>query len=189
MPGLVGPIGVAMNNDSKRKGARLQNKLLVSLACIWAAALVGQPVSAQRAPADIDALAVEEFQPLLDSYQGRVTLVNLWATWCAPCLREIPELLELEAELADRGFSLIAISLDDADEVETIREFRDEWFPTLKTWHNTTRDWFQLIATLEPNWSGVLPTSFLLDREGNLVATITGGKDYAAFEAEIVPLL
>jgi thiol-disulfide isomerase/thioredoxin len=166
----------------------VQRWLTVSAAVLCFTLLSGR-LAAQPQPEDIDPLSVDEFGALLEAHKGQVTLVNLWATWCAPCLREIPELLELEAHLGDRGFRLIAISLDDVDATATIREFRDEWFPTLKTWHNTTEDWFRLIASLEPNWSGVLPTSFLLDRDGNLVATITGGKDYAAFEAAITPLL
>ena len=70
-------------------------------------ALAATP-SVRPFPDDIDPLNVDQFQGLLGAYRGQVTLVNLWATWCAPCLRELPELLELEADLADRGFSLIA---------------------------------------------------------------------------------
>ncbi len=168
---------------------RIRHGARIAAICAAMSFGLAQPAAAQAPAEDIDPLTVEEFMPLLEAHRGQVTLVNLWATWCAPCLREIPELLELEADLSDRGFSLIAISLDDADATDTIREYRDRWFPTLKTYHNTTADWFQLIATLEPNWSGVLPTSFLLGRDGELIATITGGKDYAAFEAEILPHL
>lgn len=140
-------------------------------------------------PADIDPLTSAQFAEILDAHRGVVTLVNLWATWCAPCLREIPELLELESHFADRGFHLIAVSLDDADAADMIREFRDEWFPELRTWHNQTQDWYELIESLDPEWIGILPTSFLLDRNGVVVDTITGGQDYATFEAAVLPHL
>ncbi len=165
---------------------RLFDHMAAVITCL---VLTSGAAVAQRAPADIDPLSVDDFEALIETHRGQVTLVNLWATWCAPCLREIPELLELEEDLAERGFSLIAISLDDADAEPMIREFRDKWFPTLRTWHNTSPDWYELIAMLEPNWSGILPTSFLLDRDGQLVETITGGKPYEEFEAAIAPHL
>ena len=60
-------------------------------------------------PMDRDTLREE----LLES-EGRVVLVNLWATWCTPCLRELPDLLALEAESSEADFRLLAISMDDA---------------------------------------------------------------------------
>ena len=148
-----------------------------------------QPPVEAPGPADIDPLTATQFDEVLEAHRGVVTLVNLWATWCAPCLREIPELLELEAHFADRGFRLIAVSLDDVDAADKIREFRDRWFPELRTYHNQTQDWYQLIESLDPEWIGILPTSFLIDRDGAVVDTITGGQDYATFEAAVLPHL
>ena len=169
--------------------ARRTVKLAAFAAVLAAGCLSALTAAAQPRPADVDPLSADAFAELLSAHKGRVTLVNLWATWCAPCLREIPDLLELEKKYADSGFRLVEISLDDADADDTIREFRDKWFPTLKTWHSTSDDWYDLIAALDPRWSGILPTSFILDRDGEVVAIITGGRDYAGFEAAIKPLL
>jgi thiol-disulfide isomerase/thioredoxin len=140
-------------------------------------------------PRDIDSLDVARFSAVLEANRGQVLLVNLWATWCAPCLREIPDLLELEADLSDRGFRLIGISLDDPGSEDKIREFRDEWFPAFRTFHTADEDWYPLVGLLDANWSSILPTSFVLDRDGNVVETLTGGMDHAAFEAAVTPYL
>jgi peroxiredoxin len=104
-------------------------------------------------------------------------------------LREIPDLLALEAQLGEQGFRLIGISLDDPGSEALIREFRDEWFPQFKTFYTANEDWYQLIGVLDTNWSSILPTSFVLDRDGVVVDTLSGGRDHAAFEAAISPHL
>lgn len=134
-------------------------------------------------------LTAADFSALLSESRGDVILVNLWATWCAPCLKEIPELVELEQNLAERGFRLIGVSLDDLDAGEKVRSFRDEWFPDFSTYHIADDDWYSVVGLVEPKWSSVLPTSFIIDRDGGLAATVTGGQDYAAFEAAVAPLL
>lgn len=140
-------------------------------------------------PSDVDPLGAAQFAEVLESHRGHVVLVNLWATWCAPCLREIPELVELESKLGPEGFRLIGISLDDPGSEAEIREFRDQRFPGFRTFYTEDEDWSALVGQIEPEWISVLPTSFVLDRSGALVATLTGGQDYAAFEAAVTPYL
>lgn len=134
-------------------------------------------------------LTGDGFASLLEASRGDVVLINLWATWCAPCLREIPELVELESDFEERGLRLIGISLDDVDARAEVRAFRDEWFPDFSTYHIDEADWYTLIDHVQSDWNSLLPTSFVLDREGQLSAVLTGGKDYASFVAVIDPLL
>ena len=129
------------------------------------------------------------FTAMLESARGGVVLLNLWATWCAPCLKEIPDLVELERDLAERGLSVIGISLDDADAGDEVLSFRDEYFPEFFTYHVLDDDWYALLADFAPNWPSVLPTVFVIDRNGELVQTLVGGKDYEAFSAIVEPLL
>jgi len=166
--------------------------IVAAMAAAFAFA-AGQPSSAQTPVAadssEILPIDAASFSSVLEEARGSVVLINLWATWCAPCLKEVPELLKLEAALTDRGFKLIGISLDDVDARDQVRRFRDEYFPSFATYHVTESDWFGLINTIEPNWSSVLPTSLVVNRDGTLVATLTGGKDYEAFAAAVEPHL
>ena len=129
------------------------------------------------------------FAAMLDSARGDVVLLNLWATWCAPCLKEIPDLVALEQDLAERGLSVIGISLDDVDAGDEVQSFREEYFPDFFTYHVLDDDWYALLADFAPNWPSVLPTVFVIDRNGELVETLVGGKDYQAFSAIVEPLL
>jgi thiol-disulfide isomerase/thioredoxin len=70
--------------------------------------------SDQHDPGILVAMDRDRLRGELSASEGRVVLVNLWATWCTPCLREIPDLLTLETELPASDFRLLAISMDDA---------------------------------------------------------------------------
>ena len=153
----------------------------------------GDATATGAAPASIEVAGVAPIdaaglQRLLADNRGRVMIVNLWATWCAPCLREIPELVRLGDELAPSGLRVIGISLDDADTEEAVETFRKRWFPAFHTYQSSD-EWYALVEPLDPNWSSVLPTSFVLDRDGNRVATLTGGQSYETFAAAVEPLL
>lgn len=188
--------GSIPNGAAPRRARR--TALLLGLALI--AALGGRaelvaPAAAQPAeaavvgPADIDPIDEALFGEVIAANRGNVVLVNLWATWCAPCLKEIPELVELERDLGPRGLRLIGVSLDDVGSQDKIREFRDRWFPEFRTFYVTDEDWYGLVGQIDPRWSSILPTTFVLDRNGTLVDTVTGGRDYAAFEAAVAPHL
>lgn len=160
-------------------------------ACGDSAPTVGTP-AAEPAAEDRSLIRTIDsggFAAMLDSARGDVVLLNLWATWCAPCLKEIPDLVALEQDLSARGFQVIGISLDDADAGEEVLSFRNEYFPEFFTYHVLDDDWYALLADFAPNWPSVLPTVFVIDRNGELVGTLVGGKDYQAFSAIVEPLL
>jgi peroxiredoxin len=96
----------------------------------------------------------------LADLRGQVVLVNIWATWCPPCLEELPSMQRLWDAYRDRGLRVIAVSIDDTDADDLIREFVSEHGLTFEILHDpaaTIMDAFQA--------SGV-PQSFLIDRRG-----------------------
>jgi len=110
-----------------------------------------------------------EHQMGLSSYRGKVVLVNFWATWCEPCKLEMPSLLRLQQKLGDKGFTVVAISGDQAGAgaVE----------PFLKQNDLTAFAILYDINLASANIWGVkgLPTSILLDREGREIGRAEGG--------------
>lgn len=96
----------------------------------------------------------------LSEYRGRVVLLNIWATWCDPCRREMPSIERLYRELGPRGLAVVAVSIDDAGAEADIRAFVREYGLSFEIWHDPTggvQQAYQLIG---------VPQSFVIDRRG-----------------------
>ncbi len=131
-----------------------------------------------------------ELRTALDVRKGKVVLVNFWATWCRPCLKELPELLALERQYGARGFELLAVSLDEPADLETIvRPFLAKWFPALRTLTRRSPDMDSTVSVVDAAWNEVLPTSYVIDRAGAVRTRLQGGKSAADFEAALRPWL
>ena len=113
----------------------------------------------------------------LDKWKGRVVLLNLWATWCAPCRKEMPELDALQKKLGSADFEVVALSLD-RQGVETARKFLDDTKASnLKLYVDPSAR--ALDAVKAPG----LPATVLIDREGREVGRLVGPADWASPEA------
>lgn len=96
------------------------------------------------------------------SERGNVILLNLWATWCGPCRFEIPELGNLHAKYASRGFKVIGVSVDEGG-AKDVQPFVDEQHIRYPIVIDPTG---KLAAILNTT---VIPTSVLVDRDGSIV--------------------
>lgn len=147
--------------------------------------------AAKPAPAAaIPLLTAKDLRALLEKHRGRVVLVNFWATFCAPCIREIPELVRLERELGPRGFTLVGVALDEpADRATRVEPFRAKYFADFPTYLRNEADMDALVSALDPAWNEILPTSYIVGRDGKVVRRIQGGKSYEAFREAVLPAL
>jgi thiol-disulfide isomerase/thioredoxin len=109
---------------------------------------------------------------LADDYRGKVVLVNFWATWCEPCLAEMPSIERLRRSLADRPFAVLAVNLGEPlGRIERFLEKAPLGFPTLLD-RNTAA------ATA---WKArVVPASFLVGRDGRIRYVRYGELDWSS---------
>lgn len=101
--------------------------------------------------------------------QGRVTVVNFWATWCAPCRKEIPDLSAISQDYAQRRVAVIGIA---ADDLPAMQEFL-KTIPASYTFVAAEFDAMDISRVLG-NAKGILPFTVVLDSNGNIVARISG---------------
>jgi thiol-disulfide isomerase/thioredoxin len=112
----------------------------------------------------------------LSDYKGKVILVNIWATWCAPCIAEMPMLDELQAQKGGENFEVVTISLDRTAE-EAAQWFEKNGINNLPLWHDGTYGVSAKLAL--PG----LPTSIFYNRQGRETARIPGEVDWTSDEA------
>ena len=105
----------------------------------------------------------------INQWQGKIVLVNFWATWCPPCLEEIPVFLSLRKEYAAAGFEVLGISIDDVSKVKRFRGTMQISYPLLDGEDNG----MALMHSLG-NKIGGLPYSILFDRSGKAVEIKSG---------------
>ena len=118
-------------------------------------------------------LATNDTVSLREKYAGQVTLVNIWATWCAPCREEMPAMEAAYKELAPRGFRVAAVSIDDGDPAAVLK-FGAELGLTFDLLLDRSGEIQRTYQT-----TGV-PESFLLDRNGVIIKRIIGTHDWSS---------
>ncbi len=154
-------------------------KLLPALAVVAVAAAgtacLRQPIGVGSAAPDFTAVSLATGEPVSfrAEYGGQVTLVNIWATWCEPCKKEIPALDTLYRTLKDQGFRIAAVSIDVGDSTE-VRQFLDQFGVAFDVLHDPARRIEQLYQT-----TGV-PESFLIDRDGRITRIVYGDHPWAS---------
>lgn len=110
---------------------------------------------------------------LRQRYAGKVTLVNIWATWCVPCRVEMPAMQRLYDSLGSQGFRIAAVSID-ADGREAVQDFVKELGLTFDVLQDQSGRIQQVYQT-----TGV-PESFLIDKDGIIIKRVIGAHDWSS---------
>jgi len=117
---------------------------------------------------------------------GKVVVLNFWATWCGPCRKEIPDLIELHKEMAPKGVTVIGVSLDQADNrMALVKNFVEKSSIPYPNFIDNTE--FKLAEAFGGIQS--IPTTFIIDRKGNIVQRIVGAVSKTAFAEAVAKAL
>ena len=108
----------------------------------------------------------------LTDYRGKVVLLNIWATWCPPCVEEMPSMEKLYQELKGEGFEILAVSIDEsgAQDVLPFMKKHNLSFPALIDSKGTLKDLYQTRG---------VPESFIIDKDGILIEKVIGPRNWA----------
>ena len=146
-------------------------------------------------PDDIYPVTSDQFQGILDHHRGKVVMVNIWATWCKPCLDELPALNDLQKNYRERGLRVLAVSADDPRKMKKIREYFKERAPDLTSYvavgpppergrkgkKQRWEDSRAFIRALYEDWPSKFPTTLIFDAEGELKETVIGSRSHFQF--------
>jgi thiol-disulfide isomerase/thioredoxin len=125
------------------------------------------------------------------NFAGEVVVLNFWATWCGPCVAEIPDLINLQNNYAAAGLSVVGISIDDSTNgvnppfglVSSFASGQGINYPVAMSRPQG--------YAVETAYGGIpyIPNTFVIDRQNHIIQTFVGTQSYATFESAVLPLL
>ncbi|MBL8791752.1 MAG: TlpA family protein disulfide reductase [Rhizobiales bacterium] len=116
----------------------------------------------------------------LADFRGRVVLLNLWATWCAPCRKEMPDLARLQRDMGGPGFEVVALSLDRKGAEASAAFLKETGADNLALYTDQESKALAAVNALG------LPATLLVNRDGKEVARLLGPADWASEEAKSI---
>lgn len=106
---------------------------------------------------------------LIKNNSENLRLLNIWATWCGPCITEFPELIDINRMYRHRAFELITLSADAPEANEKVLEFLTKNFASNTNYHFNRDDKYQLIEAVDSTWQGALPYTLIIKPGGEII--------------------
>ena len=136
----------------------------------------------------VESLSEEKFRALVRDRKGKTLLLNVWATWCAPCIEEFPDLVRLHKEFGE-SVDVVVLSIDEPEEVRT------KVIPFLKQHHAEMKAFIKgfkkddvLIDALNKDWNGAVPATFLYDTKGHQRSFLVGKRSFEQFKKALADI-
>jgi thiol-disulfide isomerase/thioredoxin len=115
----------------------------------------------------IDVQGIKEL--VSNTSSGRLRLINIWATWCGPCITEFPDLVIIDRMYRGRQFEFISISADKQERKNEVLNFLKTQQASNKNYIFNKDDVYEMIEAIDPEWQGALPYTLLIEPGGKIV--------------------
>lgn len=137
-------------------------------------------------PVAISKINKKEVTELVKNKSDKLRLINVWATWCAPCVAEYPSLIQTQRMYGQRDFEFISISADKPENENKALAFLKEKHSPIKNFLFEGKDNYELVEALDPEWNGALPYTLLVEPGGKIVYRYQGPVDMLELKRAIV---
>jgi thiol-disulfide isomerase/thioredoxin len=138
-------------------------------------------------PISSEPIVVDSVQQSLESYRGKVVILDIWATWCGPCRVEIPDFIKLQNQYRSQGLEVVGVSIDPFTQTgaAAVAPFIKSNGINYSIWMVNSQ---AALGSFQPA-QGSIPTTFIIDKSGRVVKTHVGAKPFSVFENDIKALL
>ena len=144
------------------------------------------PASAQSQ--SIPVVSAEDVHQLVRDNEGKVVVLNFWASWCPPCLKEFPDIIRLYNEYESQGLEVLAVSMNAGDEIKDIEDFLGNYDPPFSIYRAVNQE-EAFLQGISEEWFGEMPTTLIFDSEGNRVQIHKKQLTYDELVADVSGLL
>lgn len=131
-------------------------------------------------------LEIAGIKQLKENQSDKIRLINVWATWCGPCIIEYPELVKLQRMYGARAFEFISLSADDPANREDVLAFLKSKHSAITNYFFFGGDKYTLIEAVDPEWDGALPYTLLIEPGGKIIYSNPGVVDLLELKKTIV---
>lgn len=130
-----------------------------------------------KEPVMLDTINEEGLRGLLKNSSGKLRLINVWATWCGPCVAEFPEFVTMNRMYRRRDFEFISISADEPAKKGKALQFLQKQQASNTNYIFSVDNKYKLIEAIDPGWQGALPYTLLVEPGGKIVYSKQGPVD------------
>lgn len=139
-----------------------------------------------KEPVSIDTINDGAIRELVQNHTDKLLLINVWATWCGPCVTEFPEFVSMNRMYRKRDFEFISISADELGKKDKALQFLQNQQASAKNYIFSGDSKYKLIEAIDPKWPGALPYTMLVEPGGKIVFAKEGIIDPAELKKAIV---
>jgi len=122
-----------------------------------------------KEPVELETIDEAGIKNLVQNNSGKLRLINIWATWCGPCVVEFPEFVTMNRMYRGRDFEFVSVCLDDLEKKDKALKFLKEKQASNKNYIFNIDNKYTFIETIDPKWQGALPYTMIVEPGGKIV--------------------
>ncbi len=122
-----------------------------------------------RTTISIDTIGIFGIKNLIKNKSEKLRVINVWATWCGPCVSEFSDFVKMNQKFQDRNFEWVTISADPPKKQSKVLKFLQKKQAIGTNYIFNSEDLIQLIETVDPRWRGLIPYTMIVEPGGKIV--------------------
>jgi thiol-disulfide isomerase/thioredoxin len=142
-----------------------------------------------KEPVNVALISLDQLDSLIKNQSTKLRLINIWATWCGPCVAEFHEFVTISKIYRGRGLEFVSISLDSPKKMEEVLSFLKDHHASNANYLYNSMNKYPFIEVVDKNWQGAVPYTILVKPGGEIVYSKQGEIDPLAMKRQIVDIL